>query len=99
MKHVSEVSAQQELASDRQPATASSQPLSFDRRTAIKWVIAAASAAHLPTFTNAVFADTPPHAHGYGKDPKLTHPYHAGEVWPLTLSAQQRKTARVLSDL
>jgi hypothetical protein len=73
--------------------------LTLDRRTAIKWVIAAASAAHLPTFTNTAFADTPPRAQGYGKDPKLTVPYHAGDVWPLTLSPQQRKVAQVLSDL
>jgi hypothetical protein len=70
-----------------------------DRRTAIKWVVAAASAAHLPTFTNTIFADTLSRAQGYGKDPKLTDPYHAGDVWPLTLSPQQRKAAQVLSDL
>lgn len=71
----------------------------IDRRTAIKWVVAAASAAHLPTFTHLAFANTPAHAQGYGKDPKLIDPYKPGDVWPLTFSAQQRKTAQVLSDL
>lgn len=70
-----------------------------DRRTAIKWVVAAASAAHLPTFTHLAFASTPAPAKGYGKDPKLIDPYKAGDVWPLTFSAQQRKAAQVLSDL
>lgn len=71
----------------------------IDRRTALKWVIAAASASHLPTFTSIAFADAPHDAHGYGKDPKLVDPYRAGDVWPLTLSAPLRKTAQVLSDL
>jgi hypothetical protein len=70
----------------------------LDRRTAIKWVVAAASAAHLPTFTSLVRADSAPSATGYGKDPKLVNAYHAGDAWPLTLSASQRKTAQVLSD-
>jgi hypothetical protein len=82
---------------NREPIT--HELITLDRRTAIKWVIAAAAAAHLPTFTNVAFADAPHGAQGYGKDPKLVDPYRAGEVWPLTLSAPQRKTAHVLSDL
>jgi hypothetical protein len=78
---------------------ASTESPMLDRRTAIKWVIAAASAAHLPTFTSLAFADGSSGAHGYGKDPKLVEPYRAGDIWPLTLSETQRKTARVLSDL
>jgi hypothetical protein len=70
-----------------------------DRRTAFKWVIAAASATQLPTFTNIAFADTPVVVRGYGKDPKLIDPYRTGDVWPLTFSAEQRQAARVLSDL
>jgi len=70
-----------------------------DRRTAIKWVVAAVSATHLPTFTHLAFADVPKTAQGYGKDPKLIDPYRAGDVWPLTFSAQQRQASQVLSDL
>jgi Gluconate 2-dehydrogenase subunit 3 len=87
------------LLSGRQRSTANGERFSVDRRTAIKWVVAAASAAQLPTFTNLAFADTPTHAQGYGKDPKLLDLYRAGDVWPLTFSAEQRKAAQVLSDL
>jgi len=37
-----------------------------------------------------------PTANGYGGDPKLTKLYHPGDVWPLTLSAAQRRTAAAL---
>jgi hypothetical protein len=37
-----------------------------------------------------------PVANGYGGDPKLTHLYRPGDVWPLTLSAAQRRTAGAL---
>jgi gluconate 2-dehydrogenase subunit 3-like protein len=100
MKNVIDSQVHHETAaSERQPSTVNSQPWSVDRRTAIKWVMAAASAVHLPTFANLAFADRPASAQGYGKDPKLVDAYHVGDVWPLTLSPQQRKTAQVLSDL
>ncbi len=87
------------LSSSSQQSTDNPQLITLDRRTAIKWVLAAASATQLPTFANFAFADDAIGAHGYGKDPKLVDPYHAGDVWPLTLSAQHRKTAQVLSDV
>ena len=35
---------------------------------------------------------------GYGTDPKLVKTYKPGEVWPLTFTAAQKKTATALAD-
>jgi hypothetical protein len=70
----------------------------FDRRTAIKWVLAASAALRLPgvAFDAAAAA---PAAQGYGKDPDLLKKYAAGDLWPLTLTKEQRVTATALCDL
>lgn len=71
--------------------------MSIDRRTAMKWVLAAGAAAQLPNFAfSAVSACLPG---GYGKDPALLERYAAGDLWPLTLSEPQRHTTRALCDL
>lgn len=90
----------------------------MDRRTTLKWVLAAAGSlsgpqAFVPTWA-AEGADAqhqapkrppPPDLHdlapgkGYGTDPDLTKVFKLGEFWPLTLTAAQRNTARVLCDL
>jgi hypothetical protein len=70
----------------------------FDRRTAIKWVLAASAALRLPGVSFDAAAATPA-AKGYGKDPDLMKKYAAGDLWPLTLTKEQRATAGVLSDL
>jgi hypothetical protein len=67
----------------------------IDRRTALKWVVAAAAAMQLPTPT---FADSMVKA-GYGKDPDLLKVYKPDSLWPLTLTKPQRATATVLSDV
>jgi gluconate 2-dehydrogenase subunit 3-like protein len=75
----------------------------MDRRTTIKWMLAVSAAwpvlsknsAHAVTANSDMFAA----GQGYGTDPALTPPHHAGEFWPLTLSAAQRRLAAVLSDL
>lgn len=72
-------------------------PLRVDRRTAIKWVLAASAALQLPTVGLA--QDTLKNVSGYGKDPNLLKIHQLGELWPLTLSEAQRATATVLSDL
>jgi hypothetical protein len=36
---------------------------------------------------------------GYGSDPDMVKLYHPGEVWPLTLTADQRREATALCDL
>jgi Gluconate 2-dehydrogenase subunit 3 len=70
----------------------------MDRRTTLKWVLAATAAASAPTWGGAR-SIAPADAQGYGTDPDLTRNYLPGELWPLTLSAAERRTATVLCDL
>ena len=75
--------------------------MNLDRRTVIQWVLAASAASRAPSIA---FADdtgraSVPSAKGYGKDPNLIKTYAPGDLWPLTLSAAQRKQAAVLTDL
>ena len=69
-----------------------------DRRTTIKWMLAAAAA--MPLLNQRAASEEVsawlPTANGYGGDPNLTKLYHPGDVWPLTLSAAQRRTAAAL---
>jgi hypothetical protein len=80
-----------------------SDPFRIDRRTTIKWVIAAA--ASLPAIRRDAFAGTPPPvatptvARGYGTDPDLTRIYAPGDLWPLTFTATERRTATALCDV
>src|SRR5688572_24224754 len=70
-------------------------PTRVDRRTAIKWVLAASAALQLPSpaFAASVVAK------GYGKDPDQLKIYQPGQLWPLTFTASQRASATVLSDV
>jgi hypothetical protein len=70
----------------------------MDRRTAVKWVMAASAALRLPSVSFDAAAATPT-AQGYGKDPNLMKIYKIGELWPLTLTKDQRATATALCDL
>lgn len=70
----------------------------IDRRTTIKWMLAASAALQAPSLSFADVAAKAASA-GYGKDPRLTVDYKPGDLWPLTLSAAQRKAASVLCDL
>jgi len=75
----------------------------IDRRTAIKWMLAAASATAL--MEQVSFGATSEQvglgkeAVGYGTDPDLLKIYQAGDLWPLTLTGAQRATTVVLCDL
>jgi hypothetical protein len=73
----------------------------MDRRTSIKWMLTAA--ASVSSLGGMAFARTtlrsPLGGSGYGTDPKLTDPYKPGQLWPLTFTAGQRRTATALSDL
>jgi hypothetical protein len=76
----------------------------MDRRTTIKWVLAASASWPLlrggsTGAAPATGVDPTPALKGYGTDPDLLKTYHPGEVWPLTLSASQRQLAGMLSDL
>jgi hypothetical protein len=70
----------------------------MDRRTTIKWVLAASAA--WPLLDNRVArAESAPAAHGYGTDPNLVADYKPGEIWPLTMTAPQRRLAGILADI
>jgi hypothetical protein len=68
----------------------------ISRRESIKWVIAASATASLLSTRGfgANFA-----VRGYGQDPKLLETYKPGDLWPLTLSKEQRRTASSLCDV
>jgi hypothetical protein len=73
----------------------------MDRRTTIKWVLAASAA--MPFLKQRVAgveaSSAAPQAQGYGTDPDLTKVYHAADLWPLLLTPAQRRTASALCDV
>ncbi len=74
----------------------------MDRRTTIKWMLAASAALGGVQGTGVRAGSTPgrgPSGSGYGTDPKLLKTYKPGELWPLTFTPSQRHTAQVLCDL
>lgn len=80
------------------------EPIRIDRRTTLKWVLAAAAA--LPVLRTRAFAEaTDPAnaqvlaAQGYGTDPDLLRIYEPGDLWPLTFTAEKRRTATALCDV
>lgn len=79
----------------------SSSPHRMDRRTAIKWMLTAA--ATVSVLDQATFAAdtpaTPKAAVGYGTDPDLVKIYKPGDVWALTFTDTQRRTATALCDV
>ena len=70
----------------------------MDRRTAIKWMLTAASALALLDETPLAGAPSAPAAVGYGTDPDLVKTYRPGDLWPLTLTDDQLRTATALCD-
>ncbi|HWX81499.1 MAG TPA: gluconate 2-dehydrogenase subunit 3 family protein [Steroidobacteraceae bacterium] len=79
----------------------------MDRRRTLQWMLAASAA--MPLLARRVLgegepaahgegAPVAPTAHGYGTDPDLTKIYHPGDLWPLTLTRAQRRTAAALCD-
>ena len=76
----------------------------MDRRTTIKWMLAVAAAtpgSHDVAYAlgaGPAVADAPS-GQGYGTDPNLIKVYTSGELWPLTFTSRQRRTAKVLCDL
>ena len=83
----------------------------MDRRTTIKWVLAAsatmpllgrdAAAQSTTVLAQPKGTDTNSihYEHGYGTDPDLTKTYHPGEVWPLTFTTEQRRTVAMATAL
>jgi len=70
----------------------------MDRRTTIKWVLLASAAWPLYGRSAALATDVGGRR-GYGTDPNLLSVYHPGDVWPLTLTASQKRIAKELADL
>ncbi len=70
----------------------------LDRRTAIKWMLAATAAAAItdhPAFGAPAQAATPA-TKGYGTDALLNKEYAPGAFWPLTMTDHQRRTSAAL---
>ena len=82
----------------------------MDRRTTLKWVLAAGAAwplvqrraaqagTPLAARTDVARAAAAP-AGGYGRDPDLVANYHPGDLWPLTMTAVERRLAGMLADI
>src|SRR6266436_715736 len=68
----------------------------ISRRESIKWVVAASATASLLS-TRGLGADVA--VRGYGQDPKMLETYKPGDLWPLTLTKEQRATVAVLCDV
>ncbi len=74
-----------------------SGPIRIDRRTTIKWMLAATAA--LPDLQRRAFAAVAlPPAKAYGTDPDLLRIYAPGDLWPLTFTEHERRTATALCD-
>ena len=73
----------------------------MDRRTTIKWMLAAA--ATVPslqlTFAGEAARDVAAGQPGYGTDPDLVKEWKPGGPWPLTLTEGSRLTTAALADL
>lgn len=70
----------------------------MDRRTTLKWVLAASATLPLAGRSGAA-ALAGLAAQGYGSDPDRMAAHRPGQLWPLTLDAAQRRLAASLSDL
>ena len=70
----------------------------MDRRKAMQWMLSATATLAVRD-PNAFGADAPIKAKGYGLDPSMVTIYKPGDVWPLTLTEPQRRTARALCDV
>lgn len=80
----------------------------MDRRRTLQWMLAASAA--LPLLARRALGEAAAAAHpqaagaaaapqGIGTDPDLTKIYHPGDLWPLTLTQAQRRTAASLCDV
>lgn len=72
-------------------------PKRLPRREALKWMLAAGATISLLDARSFGAPALP--ATGYGLDAKLLETYAAGDLWPLTLTEAQRRTAIALGDV
>ena len=73
------------------------EPHRLDRRAAIKWMLAATATVSLLNVRS--FGASAPAATGYGTDPDLMKDYKPGDLWPLTLTREQRRAVAALCDV
>jgi hypothetical protein len=73
----------------------------MDRRTSIKWMMAAAAAMQSLQLQagDAAARDVATSQAGYGTDPDLVKEWKPGGPWPLTLGEGARRTTAALCDL
>jgi hypothetical protein len=73
----------------------------MDRRTSIKWMLAATAAMQSLSLKagDAAGRDVAATQAGYGTDPELMKDWKPGGPWPLTLSENARLTTTALCDL
>jgi hypothetical protein len=70
------------------------------RREAIQWVLAAGATFALSPYSGfAADGAAPVTGKPYGTDAVLNKTYSPGDLWPLTLSGEQKKTVSALCDL
>jgi hypothetical protein len=69
----------------------------MDRRQTLQWMLAASAALGVEVSAGATPAVRK--GKGYGTDPKLTPTYRSGELWPLTFTPDQSRTAQALCGL
>lgn len=69
------------------------------RRTVLKWLTAATAVMQLPDWSLAADTAAAPAAKGYGSDPDLSKFYQPGDFWPLSFTAEEKRTANALADL
>lgn len=84
----------------------SNAPTRVDRRMALKWISSATASLALPgnpalgaAAKTGLKAAAEPGGQGYGPDPDLMKVYKPGDLWPLTLSDDQRALLTVLCDI
>ena len=76
----------------------------MDRRTTLKWMLAAAATApslqvSFGAEAGALAREVAAGQKGYGTDPQLVKEWTAGGPWPLTLTESGRQTVAALCDL
>jgi hypothetical protein len=69
----------------------------MDRRETLQWMLAASAVLGADVSAGATPATRRPK--GYGTDPKLNKSYRSGELWPLTFTPAQARTAQALCGL
>lgn len=81
----------------------SSDTSRLSRRQVIKMFTAVSASlglSQIPSISRAATMGIPQtFATGYGTDPVLTKVYKPGDIWPLTLKPEQRRTVTALCDL